>query len=53
MDSTACMHTQEHSVIIRGKPQGEGKIAHWVKALASKPDDLRLNPRAHILEGKN
>lgn len=29
------------------------KMARWVGALVAKPDDLRSNPRTHIVGGEN
>ena len=32
---------------------GSGKMSQWIKAIASKPDDLSSIPRAHIkVKGK-
>jgi hypothetical protein len=28
------------------------KLAHWVKALADKPDDLNSIPGSHLVEGE-
>lgn len=32
---------------------GDGKMAHWIKALATKPHNLGSNPRTHIVGGGN
>lgn len=30
-----------------------GRIAQWVKILATKPNNLSLNPGLHMVEGEN
>lgn len=32
---------------------GAGEMARWVKALATKPDDLSSSPGAHLVEREN
>lgn len=32
---------------------GASKTAQWVKALATKPDDLSLTIMSHMLKGEN
>jgi hypothetical protein len=50
-----CHHTWlQNRILIRKKKKSEaGDIAQQVKGLATKPDNLSLAPRSHMVEGKN